>query len=312
MRQKPPLSYPMQFAILIGLMGVFMMISGVLVSTIGHYALNVSYKQVGSLLNKPENANLSRFVNTLASVMVFLLPSFILAKYLSTQPFRQLGFNTLAGSRQIIWLLLIMFSGIVLSGALGLVNEKIPLPADWYAKARELENEYKTSMMSMANMKTVGEYLISLVVLAVAPAFCEEILFRGGFQQVFIGWTKSNWAGIIITSVLFSAFHFSFFGFLPRVALGMLLGMVFFYSRNLWLSVLFHFLYNGLIVTQLYLSSLQGKPVEKTMEENLPLWMGAGGLLFVILFTRHFKKESALVLAAGERKTDTLPENNPS
>jgi membrane protease YdiL (CAAX protease family) len=60
--------------------------------------------------------------------------------------------------------------------------------------------------------------------LAAAPALFEEVLFRGGFQQVFVGWTKNKWAGIIITSILFSAIHFSYFGFLPRLALGIGIG----------------------------------------------------------------------------------------
>jgi uncharacterized protein len=135
------------------------------------------------------------------------------------------------------------------------LNEKIPLPAALYAKAKAMEDEYKASMLAMANMKTLSDYLLALLVLAAAPALCEEVLFRGGFQQVFIGWTRNKWAGIIITSIVFSAFHFSFFGFLPRLALGMVLGLIFFYSKNIWLNMLLHFLNNAMVVTQLYLAS---------------------------------------------------------
>jgi uncharacterized protein len=52
--------------------------------------------------------------------------------------------------------------------------------------------------------------------------------------------------GIIVTGILFSAFHFQFAGFLPRLALGIILGALYWYSGSLWTSILFHFLFNSL------------------------------------------------------------------
>jgi hypothetical protein len=309
MNQKPQLTYPMQFALLIGLMGVFIVISGLLVAFLGGQMMHVPFSEVGKQINKPEYVNVSRLLNTLASVLVFLLPALFLARNLGKTAFAHLGFNTAIGFRQMIPLLLIMVAGIMLSGALGELNEKIPLPAALYAKAKALEDEYKTSMMAMANMKTVADYLLSLLVLAAAPALCEEVLFRGGFQQVFIGWTKSKWAGIIITSVLFSAFHFSYFGFLPRLALGIILGLIFFYSKNIWLNIFLHFLNNAMVVTQLYMASRMGKPIEKTIDENIPMWVGLIALALLIVFFRIFKKESEAVLLAREKDIYSSHEN---
>ncbi len=299
----------MQFALLIGSMGVFVIISGILVAFLGSLLMHVPFSQVPGLINKPENVNISRFLNTLASVLAFLLPAWILARNLSKNPFEQLRFHTGFGIRQLIPLLLIMAAGIMLSGALGELNERIPLPPALYAKAKALEDEYKASMMAMAKMNTVADYLLALLVLAAAPALCEEVLFRGGFQQVFIGWTKNKWAGIIITSIIFSAFHFSYFGFLPRLALGMILGLVFFYSKNIWLNIFLHFLNNAMVVTQLYIASRLGKSVDKTMDENIPMWVGLIALALLIIFFRTFKKESEAVLLAKEKNIYSSPEN---
>ncbi len=309
MNQKPQLTYPMQFALLIGLMGVFIVISGLLVTFLGSQMMHVPFSQVGTQINKPEYVNVSRLLNTLASVLVFLLPALILARNLGKSAFTQLGFNSAIGFRQMIPLLLIMVAGIMLSGALGELNEKIPLPAALYAKAKALEDEYKTSMMAMANMKTVADYLLAILVLAAAPALCEEVLFRGGFQQVFIGWTKSKWAGIIITSVLFSAFHFSYFGFLPRLALGIILGLIFFYSKNIWLNIFLHFLNNAMVVTQLYVASRMGKSIEKTIDENIPMWVGVIALALLLVFFRIFKKESEAVVLEKEKDRYSSHEN---
>lgn len=309
MNQRPAINYPLQFAFLLGLMGVFIVLSAFLVPFIGSLMLHTPFMQVTSQLNRPENTDVSRFLNTMASLLVFLLPALLLARLVSKQPFAYLGFNTVVSAKQVVWVLLIMFAGIMLSGALGELNEKIPLPARWYARAKALEDEYKSSMMSLANMKTRADYILTLITLAAAPAMFEEILFRGGFQQVFIGWTNNKWAGIIITSILFSAFHFSYFGFLPRLALGVILGLIFLYSKNIWLNIFLHFLNNAFVVTQLYLASRMGRSLEKTMDESVPVWWGIVAFGLLVIFFRSFKKETNLVLAAHQQQIYSSPEN---
>ena len=309
MNQKPSIDYPLQFAILLGLLGLFLVLSAFLVPFVGSLLLHVPFLQVLPAMNRPENANASRILNTLASLLAFLFPALILARMLSKRPFAQLGFNSAISNKQLLLIIVITFASMVLSGALGELNEKIPIPAKWFAKAKALEDAYKAAMLSMAYMKTTGDYILALLVLAAAPALFEEVLFRAGFQQIFIGWTKNKWAGILITSILFSAIHFSYFGFLPRAALGMVLGLIFFYSKNIWLNIALHFLNNAFVVTQLYIVSRQGKSIEKTIDESMPIWWGAIALVFLIVFFKSFKQESDIVLASANNKIDSSPEN---
>jgi len=309
MNQKPVINYPSQFAFLMGLMGVFVVLGSFLLPLVGSLVLKVPFMQVISQLNRPENANLSRLLNTMASFFAFLLPALVLARILSRQPFAHLGFHAHVSSKQLVLVLALTFCSIMLSGALGQLNEWIPLPATWYAKAKAMEDAYKATMMAMANMKSATDYLLALLVLAAAPAVFEEVLFRGGFQQVFVGWTDHKWAGILITSILFSAIHFSYFGFLPRMALGVVLGLIFYYSKNIWLSILLHFMNNALVVTQLYVTSRQGKPIEKTMDENVPVWWGAIAVILLLMLFRSFRQESERVLTAKEQSIHSSPEN---
>lgn len=190
MDQKPTVNYASQFAFLLGLMGVCIVISGVLVGFIGMQVLDVPFKEVPKLLNLPQNVGLSRLLNTLASFLCFLIPAFVLARIISKRPFSQLGFQSAISGKQLLLILALTLSSIMLSGALGTLNEWIPLPQKWYAEAKKMEETYKASMLAMATMKTFADYLLALLVLAAAPALFEEVLFRGGFQQVFIGWTK--------------------------------------------------------------------------------------------------------------------------
>ncbi len=298
MNQRQQISYPLQFLMLLGLVGLFMIFGSILIAALGSNLLGISFFQVPDALNRPQNANISRLLNTLATLIAFLIPAFVFAKIISKQPFSWLGFNKKINAKQLLMVVLITFAGMVLSGSLGMLNQQIPLSKGLLKQAQQLENTYKNAMMNMAHMTNFTDYLLSMLVMALAPAIFEEVLFRGAFQQVFVGWTKNAWAGIIITSILFSAIHFSFFGFLPRIALGLILGLIFFYTNNLWLSILLHFLNNGFVVTQLYILTAQGKSIDKVMDETMPIWWGIIALvILVVLFrlliteTELFKKE---------------------
>jgi membrane protease YdiL (CAAX protease family) len=312
MNQKPSVSPALQFAILLGLLGIFIIISALIIPVLGAYLLHVPPLQVIPAMNLAENANISRFLNTLASFFAFMMPPLILARIISKRPFRQLGFHTGVNMKQVFWIITIALASMVLGGALGELNERIPLPADLYNKAKQLEETYKAAMMAMAKMQSFNEFLVVLAVLAVFPAFFEEILFRGGFQQVFVSWTGKKWAGIIITSIIFSIFHFSYFGFLPRVMLGIILGLVFHESRNLWLAILLHFVNNAVIVVQLYVASRAGKSIEKTMDESMPMWWGLIAVVIVLVLLSFFKQESKRVLAKRKAALFGSPENMQS
>lgn len=300
MNQKSQTSYRAQFVILLALVGVFMIIGSALLVLLGSKQLHVSIANVPAALNQPENVAVARWLNTLASFVVFFIPALVFTKiiYPLQRPLTHLGFNGVMNTRQLLIVFFLTIAAVFFSGFLGELNQHIALPEKWMIQAREMEEAYKKTMLSMAVMKNFSEYLLALAILGIAPAIFEEVLFRGAFQQLFIGWTRNAWAGIAITSIIFSAIHFSYFGFLPRAALGVVLGFVFYYGKNLWLNILLHFLNNALVVTQLYIAGRMGKPIEKAMDENAPLWTGIIGLIGVIILLKLFQKETRAILPA--------------
>jgi len=114
---------------------------------------------------------------------------------------------------------------------------------------------------------------------------------------VMISVTKNVFAGILITSILFSAIHMSYYGFLPRLGLGLIIGYVFHFSKNLWLSVITHFLYNAFGVTEIYSVSKTGELNADAISDTLPLYYGifAFAALFAIFYV--FKRESEVVIS---------------
>ncbi len=300
MNQRPLVGYGSQFALLIGLLGVCLFLSSILMGFIAAEVLNKPLLQAGNELLKPENANLARVLNTVATLISFFLPALIVAKISNSTPFNSLGFNTRLTFKQIGLVVLITVAALFLSGSLAELNEKIPMPASFIKKARELEELYKNAMLSMASMKNVGDYLLSLLVIALAPAIFEEVFFRGSMQNILIGWTKNAWVGIILTSIIFSAIHGSYFGFLPRVGLGIVLGLVYFNSKNLWLNITMHFLNNAIVVTQLYYLTKMGKSIDKAMDESMPIWFGVVAIVGLVILFKLFTIESDKVISNNQ------------
>jgi hypothetical protein len=120
-----------------------------------------------------------------------------------------------------------------------------------------LEKEEKASFLtrSLLDSASFEIFLVNLIVMALIPAMGEEFLFRGILQPVFIRWTGKNQWGIWLTAMVFSAVHFQFLGFVPRLLLGVLFGYLFFWTKNLWVPVAAHFLNNATVVSGQYFLS---------------------------------------------------------
>jgi len=60
---------------------------------------------------------------------------------------------------------------------------------------------------------------------------------------------------IFLSAAIFSFIHFQFYGFLPRMFLGLLMGYMFYITNSLWTSILMHFVNNGSAVVLYYLAN---------------------------------------------------------
>ena len=118
--------------------------------------------------------------------------------------------------------------------------------------AREYENAAEVLTKFLTTFDSEAQLIIALIVIAVLPAIGEEIVFRGFIQSEFFRITKNIHVSIWIAAFLFSAIHFQFFGFVPRLLLGALFGYLYFWSGNLWMAILAHFVNNGLSVMAMY------------------------------------------------------------
>lgn len=150
----------------------------------------------------------------------------------------------------------------------------------------------------------MDSFIASLVVVALIPAICEEVLFRGFLLSSFKGKSKKSkiWA-IIIVGILFGIMHLNFIRIVPTAMLGILFAYSALVTQSIWTSVFMHFLNNGFSVCVLYLNENYlhiplDTPVNYTMPQLSSIIMTVliGGA-FIYLGSLCFKNKKDIIEA---------------
>jgi len=203
-----------------------------------------------------ENLNMVRFLQIIHSIGIFGVPPVVFL-LINTPPdwtfFRVQKIPPL--NLTVLTVVIITASAPVILWALD-VNQGMHLPEAFRGLEkymRDLEEKNQRLLQSMLVMPTVSDFLLNFLMIAIVPAVVEELLFRGTLQQLLHKALGNVHTAIIITGMFFSFIHFQFYGFLPRMMLGVLFGYLFFWSRNLWIPIIAHLLNNGVQVFLLYL-----------------------------------------------------------
>ncbi len=281
-----------QFGILIGLLGLGIILAGFVSIIIVKVALDVPFSNIPAAILDPKNVQVARIVQVISTLVLFAVPALLFAVIVNKQPFRYLGFATHSNARQFYLVLLIAIAALFSQSIFSQLNEMIPISKHWEQVFKRMEDEYTKEVLDMVQMKTFADYIYSLIIIAFLPALFEELFFRGAVQQMFIGAFRNAFWGIFIASLLFSAAHFSYYGFLTRLFLGLVLGYIFYYGKNIWLNVTMHFLNNAVVVTGLYMLSRSGKLTEKSMQDdNYPVFIGIIAIVGVLALFVLYKRE---------------------
>jgi membrane protease YdiL (CAAX protease family) len=150
-------------------------------------------------------------------------------------------------------------------------------------------------------INSLDELLVRIFVVAMIPAIGEELFYRAGLQNELRRAFKSPHLAIIVASVIFSAFHLQFDGFLPRFLLGLMLGYMYWWSSSIWVPVFVHFINNSLLLVIAYFNGdvLQGSGMEQL--PSIPIY------LLVISLTGTFLLAKSMIglkkIELEEKKT---------
>jgi membrane protease YdiL (CAAX protease family) len=251
-------------------------------------------KAIMEAIKKPENINLMRWMQFFSTFLMFFVPAFIYSWICNGKNVFWLGFNKYINGFQIMIGFLVMFSA-------NLMAEPLAEFSKWVvghfhqlnALALSLEKTYNEQVMIFSKMNGASDLFLSLFIMAFLPALFEEVFFRAALQNLLVNWWKKPILAIAVSSLLFSLVHGSIFLFLSRAILGFALGLMYYKSKNLWVNIIAHFLNNGIIITTMFVYSLQHKKIDVDAVELKTDWWFvflAGGLLFILF--KSFNKYS--------------------
>ncbi|MBC7510039.1 MAG: CPBP family intramembrane metalloprotease [Ferruginibacter sp.] len=239
----------------------------------------------------PQNATALRWMQFISTFFLFFLPPFFYAIVCHKKPFMHLGFKHTVNVKQALIVVLIMLACLPIVGAMQELTEMLPWSKATLLHFKQAEEDYNKQVMVIARMDSFFDYLVSVVMIAFLPAVFEETLFRGGLQNLLSRWFKMPIVAVVITSIIFSAVHGSYLGFLSRFVLGFVLGWVYYRTGNIWLNIIGHFFNNAFAVTALYISTKPGAaPDPSKIDDHFPLWIGLAGIAAVYGLFIFFEK----------------------
>lgn len=156
-------------------------------------------------------------------------------------------------------------------------------------------------------------YLISILSLCVFPAIGEELLFRGIVLNSME--KKGKILSVVISSILFSAFHLNLSQLFYPILFGMILGIAYLVTDNILVPILIHFFNNAVNITLQF-----SKSFPKANFSTLTIILSIIGILIFLsilgfcmyqLYKKETKEQESLSTNETAEKQSTETNNKP-
>ena len=136
----------------------------------------------------------------------------------------------------------INLAGVVLAGLSGWFVVGV-LVESLQQRVMPIPKELMEAMTRML-FSTERHLLLDLFALAVSPAICEELLFRGVLLRASRN-TLKPLPAVALNALLFGVFHMSIYRFFPTMMLGLVLSLIALRAGSIYPAMIFHLLNNA-------------------------------------------------------------------
>jgi len=299
LRNKPAWLQLMIFGgLTFGLLLLASVVGVSIVARINH----LSFMQVASMsakdFTRPELAGVVKGLLIANALGLFILPPLVFSYLADPHPLAYLGIRPPQKNSFLLIGLITMIAAYFAVEMLASVNASIVylLPKSTQQWILQFETDANGQMKNILLMKSPVDLLMTILLAGALPAISEELFFRGILQKLFIQICKSAWPGIIITGILFSAFHMQFMGFIPRMALGIILGALYWYSGSIYTSMLGHFIFNSIGVLLIYYKVANLDSDNTSISLGYVL-IGLASIIIIIFLIKYLRKQSVTTYA---------------
>jgi len=285
--------------VLVGFMLIGMAVGNVLAVMVLAVYLGLDTESVTALLTQlfaepekiPNGWNALMIMQGTVHFFSYLLPTLIYWFYVERRSIGDLSVNRKPAPY--IWVLafVLVLAFIPVNSKFIEWNQAMDLPdalsglEKWM---RDKEDQLSVMTEFLTSYTSFGQLLIALFVVTLLPALGEEMLFRGVIQTKLFQESRNIHVAIWLSAAIFSAIHFQFYGFLPRMMLGALFGYLYYWTGNLWVAILAHFVNNGFVLVMMYLHNAGFIDINIEESKSMPLLLimaslvVSGGILGVV------------------------------
>lgn len=289
-----------QFGMLILFLGLGILATGFFQLIIGYFIIpkGTPYIQMESALlqamKNPKNVTAIRIMQIIGGFFTLFMPALLYSIICNGKKVIWLGFNKYINIYQILIGALIIFSANYMASPLEDISKKIigHFPSVDIL-AQNLENQYDEQVEMLGHIRSLNDFFLSMLIMAFLPALFEEMFFRGALQSLLVKWWKQPLIAIIVTSIIFSLIHMSYYLFLNRALLGFALGMMFYQTKNIWVNVFAHFINNAFVIGQMYFMSTKAEKIDITqIDSNLDWWFAVPFAILLYFLFKMLNKHS--------------------
>lgn len=206
-------------------------------------------------LTATDYTSVTKILNAGQQIGIFLVPALVFSKFVSRKPYTMLRLDQGPSVMTTLSVCVLVYVSSAVTDYIYQLNQAMSLPealSGLEESMKMLEEEAGEMTKRILAVDTTGGMVINLFAIGLLPALGEELIFRGLVQRFFAEWAKNIHAGIWLAAFAFSFMHMQFYGFFPRLLLGAMFGYLYYWSGNLWVPVVAHFLNNALAVILMY------------------------------------------------------------
>jgi len=227
---------------------------------------------------------------TLQDVLAFILPAIAAMAFYYHKPLHVMCLDRAPGWN---WLLVVVAFYVISLPAMNWlvnINEGLSLPS-WMSGIeqwmRATEDAAAETTRTLLDIHTTTQLVATIFVVGFMAGLSEEILFRGTMMRTMQDSRLGNHAAVWIAAIVFSAIHLQFYGFIPRMLLGLWFGYLLVWTRSLWAPIIAHTLNNSTVVLFNYLTNRGVIPEGYGDHIGIPApgefpWLAVGSLVISI------------------------------
>jgi membrane protease YdiL (CAAX protease family) len=182
---------------------------------------------------------------------------------------------------------------ILLSDGFGLKNE-----------VALLKKQFEELIEKLAKSSSAGEFIWVAFVMALTPAICEELVFRGLIQKNFARMLSPSRA-VVFTGTLFGLYHLNPIQTLPLIGVGIYISYLRQSSGSIWTSMAAHFAFNFFSVCGIFIldnhkwfglseeMSMRFKDSDPDLLSPTAVVSAVGSLLIFLAILNLYRKETS-------------------